>query len=1363
MKPNQKLKRMISMLTSLAIIATTCTVVGLGTKASASVDEEWKMVQQIISQYGGKWTKPPTNVVTGNMTSGPILGNGDLGVVMGGDEDSQTYYISKSDFWALTKDDNSDGTPKAIGGLNIKNPSPSDGDISYSAVQDILNAEVISDLRFGGNPIHTKAWIAPNSNELIIEVTPVDKSSDITVQAELWSKSDNNSNGYTTSAGAGDEDIWVIRNTPERSKGTGRSAIAGRVLGAENIVTETDSDHMSTISFTIPAGNSAKIVTVTDGGKDNTECLANVQSRISELGDNIVIQLYNSLKDWWKEYWLKEYVVLNDRVLEEYYYGSLYQMGAASREGKVAPGLFGHWTTTDSPAWGGDYTLDYNYYGPFNGMASSNRLEQFGSYFQPILDFMEEGKKSAQAVKTVNGKSYPNGLPGVKYPAHIGPWGMETYFDCGMKSHAVFATIPFSWYYNYTLDKDFLRDTAYPYLIAVADFWDEYLQKDSTGRYVVYESSARESWSGSNDINPVLDIAFVRNLYTNLIPMSEKLGIDEDRHAKWQDILDNLSPLPTMEFNGRTVFKEADNRQEISTYGLGDNPVNMQGIFPGDNVGLGSTTALLETALNSLDTMNSWNQGNAFANIFVMCARVGWPAQDLMNKIKSRVSSIKQPNLTYQSDNHGLEGAGVLEAINSMLMQSHEHILRFFPVWPKTKDASFVRMRAVGAFLVDASLESGVVQPITVYSEKGEDCSIENPWEGLTLAVSADGHSVDTVYDGEAYTFHTQANTTYTIYPPEGLPSPLPTPDSTPLPTTETVPMPIPDIGWWKLDSADNGMAKDSTEHKNDAKIYGASDVNGKLSGAMHFDGTEDYVFIDNYQKPDAFATYSAWVKADRLTTWGTILKNWGEWNSGQIQLGLESDTGRLSVHVIQGSGNEVTCTEQSTFPLDTWQHIAVVADGSQIRLYRNGVETASTGYNGSLKTSFAPLGIGVKPNDSGNGPAGSGTSPGYWCGDIDDVRIYSTALTTEEIGVLSSFERHQTLFKEDFENPSILNTIFENRDGWSVGGTSEERYLQLGNNLGIASNALRFGAGDTWGQNMWLSLDVQENMMSKLLAQNADYDEAAVEVSKQLSNNVRVKFQIYFGCEDEDNRGASYLIKLKDSSYIPFAAIKITPKSSSRASESTLSLIALDKYMSQNKEYIILRGNENILKRTMSFTIDINKSDNTYKLNLNGQDVTTDHGLWTPASDNENLGDAKPHNIGDISVKQIDYVINNSGWWHTFTIDNIEVSKPDDVRVIDGEIHDVTDNDGTYNINSSFVNNSSDYVSYRALYALYDENNIVVGTAIEDIQIDPAGAKLKTVDIPYNKTPALVKLFVWNDIENMNPLSSYCSQRTLP
>ena len=55
-------------------------------------------------------------------------------------------------------------------------------------------------------------------------------------------------------------------------------------------------------------------------------------------------------------------------------------------------------------------------------------------------------------------------------------------------------------------------------------------------------------------------------------------------------------------------------------------------------------------------------------------------------------------------------------------MQSHEGYVRFFPgITNAAIDASFQRLRAVGAFVISAERESGVISGVTLLSEKGKE------------------------------------------------------------------------------------------------------------------------------------------------------------------------------------------------------------------------------------------------------------------------------------------------------------------------------------------------------------------------------------------------------------------------------------------------------------------------------------------------------------------------------------------------------------------------------------------------------------------------------------------------------------------
>ena len=76
------------------------------------------------------------------------------------------------------------------------------------------------------------------------------------------------------------------------------------------------------------------------------------------------------------------------------------------------------------------------------------------------------------------------------------------------------------------------------------------------------------------------------------------------------------------------------------------------------------------------------------------------------------------------------------------------------------------------------------------------------------------------------------------------------------------------------------------------------------------------------------------------------------------------------------------------------WHHVGFVWDGSQRHLYADGTEvTKDAGNLAPLKSSDGGLHIGAGKNlEEGS----------YFYGLIDDVRIYSVALSAEEIGELA-------------------------------------------------------------------------------------------------------------------------------------------------------------------------------------------------------------------------------------------------------------------------------------------------------------------------------------------------------------------------
>lgn len=204
-------------------------------------------------------------------------------------------------------------------------------------------------------------------------------------------------------------------------------------------------------------------------------------------------------KDWWNAFWQESSVSIGDQELERYYYMSQYLFACASRAGKFAPGIWGPFITRDEAAWGGDYHLNYNYQAPYWACFSSNHIYLTDNFDQPLLDYMEAGRKHAADLL---------GCRGIYYPVGIGPKGLCTamwpltpeemmekyatrentidggYKFLGQKINAVFSAGNMLMRYYSTYDKTY-ASRVYPYLLACADFWEDYLKLEN-GRYVIH-------------------------------------------------------------------------------------------------------------------------------------------------------------------------------------------------------------------------------------------------------------------------------------------------------------------------------------------------------------------------------------------------------------------------------------------------------------------------------------------------------------------------------------------------------------------------------------------------------------------------------------------------------------------------------------------------------------------------------------------------------------------------------------------------------------------------------------------------------------------------------------------------------------
>jgi hypothetical protein len=336
-----------------------------------------------------------------------------------------------------------------------------------------------------------------------------------------------------------------------------------------------------------------------------------------------------------------------------------------------------------------------------------------------------------------------------------------------------------------TRDLNFATN-SYPFIQGVARFWTNYLVYVTNfnnvpgGRYIDPNDAIQEN-SGS-DTNPLISLAFIRQILNCSIDMSTALGVDASSRTNWQFVLTNLSAYPTCTVgdlptnfwpsqlphtttvSNLPIFRYT----EVGTPWWANNTLGIQHIYPGNGIGLDSPPDLLQRATNQIYVMNRWVDGNGMNSFYPAAARVGYDPNTILSQMDNMIGQWGWANGFYNAFGGWMENESIVpNTIQEMLMQSYEGVIRFFPCWPTNLDARFGTLLAYGAFLVSAQQHDGVVSGVKIISEKGYPCTIQNPWPGQSVAVTRNG-LLGEVVSGARFTLTNAPNDTLDLAPATG-------------------------------------------------------------------------------------------------------------------------------------------------------------------------------------------------------------------------------------------------------------------------------------------------------------------------------------------------------------------------------------------------------------------------------------------------------------------------------------------------------------------------------------------------------------------------------------------------------------------
>jgi len=203
-------------------------------------------------------------------------------------------------------------------------------------------------------------------------------------------------------------------------------------------------------------------------------------------------------------------------------------------------------------------------------------------------------------------------------------------------------------------------------------------------------------------------------------------------------------------------------------------------------------------------------------------------------------------------------------------------------------------------------------------------------------------------------------------------------------------------VGFWKFDEGSGGTAADSSGSNLHGTIIGnPAWVDGPDGKALRFDGDGDYVDLGNDSRFNLTSqiTVAAWIKVDAFDCQYQAIITKGD-DSWRLQRNGAEGSIEFACTGAFVPGAQVGCLFGTVSVNDgRWHHVAGTYDGSMICLYVDGEHDIGSNADGSIEVNDYNLFIGANAEKPGRNFKGS----------IDDVRIYSYALSAEEIKAISA------------------------------------------------------------------------------------------------------------------------------------------------------------------------------------------------------------------------------------------------------------------------------------------------------------------------------------------------------------------------
>lgn len=454
--------------------------------------------------------------------------------------------------------------------------------------------------------------------------------------------------------------------------------------------------------------------------QENTrdEALNSAKNTLDAACKETAGKLLASHKQWWNDFYQQAaFLSFPNTRLESFYWAQYYKFASTTRPGKPIVDLQGVWPTWDTP-WTAVW-VNLNLQLTYSWQTKAN----MGWLAQPLWNSLYDNREHLRRnVTDIPGQeTWTDAMcigrsSSYDFLAPLNPSLVErNQYEVGNLTWLLF----YYWQYCSAYgDDEQLTKRLFPLLKAAVNLYF-HIRTEKDGKYGLPATASPEYINANIGPNTNYDLTSLRWGLQTLLDINDKYEMNDSKASQWKDFLDKLVDYPYDEKTGYMVsekykFENTSHRHYSHLFM----------IYPYYIVNWGQKENRDKIRLS----VTRWkgNQGYSRTGKAAMLLSMG-DGDGALSEMTKFLDRFVKPNTLYAETGPVIETPlAAISTLHDFYMQDWGSTIRVFHGIPSSwTDASFVNMRAKGAFLVSANRKDGKTVYIRVASERGNTCQLQ--------------------------------------------------------------------------------------------------------------------------------------------------------------------------------------------------------------------------------------------------------------------------------------------------------------------------------------------------------------------------------------------------------------------------------------------------------------------------------------------------------------------------------------------------------------------------------------------------------------------------------------------------------------